>query len=138
MFPHKTTSTGFYKPIIALLTQIQISVLPQLLQSLLLPPASPLVLSGVIAMAIAVGGYHTCAIVTGDGVKCWGWNFYGQLGIGSTTQQNSPVQVPGALAGRDIHTKEQIGLECHTSKGEPVCLALLSLHHDHVHPISLT
>ncbi len=58
-------------------------------------PISP----GVSAAAIALGGEHTCVILSGgisDGeVKCWGWNREGQLGIGSTTDQTSPVDVPG-------------------------------------------
>ena len=40
-------------------------------------------------------------IVNGGGVKCWGDNNFGQLGIGSIIQQNSPVDVdlgPGVWA----------------------------------------
>jgi len=33
---------------------------------------------------IAAGGYHTCAILTGNTVKCWGYNNKGQLGTTST------------------------------------------------------
>ena len=51
---------------------------------------------GVSATAIALGGGHTCAIEAGGGVKCWGNNVIGQLGIGSTEDQTSPVAVPGA------------------------------------------
>ncbi len=53
---------------------------------------------GVSAIAIATGDYHTCAIVAGGGVKCWGLNDYGQLGIGINTNQNSPVDVAGRQA----------------------------------------
>jgi len=42
---------------------------------------------------IALGTFHTCATHTGHTLWCWGNNFQGQLGIGSTTNQDLPQQV---------------------------------------------
>jgi len=56
-------------------------------------PVSVSGLSG--ATALAGGEYHNCAIVAGGAVKCWGYNFAGQLGDGTTTLQRTPVSVVG-------------------------------------------
>ena len=36
------------------------------------------------AVAIACGGSYMCALLDGGSVKCWGYNYYGQLGVGHT------------------------------------------------------
>lgn len=64
--------------------------------------------SGVTA--IGVGGHHTCALTTVGGVKCWGWNIYGELGDGTSSNHYTPVDVMGlgssikAIAAGTFHT----------------------------------
>ena len=47
------------------------------------------------AVAVTVGGHHTCGRESAGTVECWGYNYYGQLGDGGTTDQPEPVQVLG-------------------------------------------
>ncbi len=59
------------------------------------PFAQPVSISGGPAAVTAAGGFHTCAIVSGGAVVCWGLNSSGQLGDGTTTNRTSPVAVSG-------------------------------------------
>ena len=56
--------------------------------------ATPTQVSGLSNVReISVGAYHACALLSDTSVKCWGYNTYGQLGNGSTTNAPIPVAV---------------------------------------------
>jgi len=63
--------------------------------------------------AVTARRLHSCGLTTDGAVYCWGSNNLGELGDGSTTGSNTPVQVAGSgaaplaftsLSGGDLHT----------------------------------
>jgi len=62
----------------------------------------------VRASAIASFGDHTCVIVSGGGVRCWGNNMNGQLGDGSSNNiRNTPTLVSGLTGAVAITAGEK-------------------------------
>ncbi len=56
--------------------------------------------SGVAA--VSVGGYHTCLVTASGGAKCWGNDYYGELGDGrggSGNYASYPIDVIGLASG---------------------------------------
>ena len=58
--------------------------------------------TGRTATAIAAGYFHSCAALDNGAVKCWGDNFYGQLGIGTTDDMGNNTGEMADLTGIDL------------------------------------
>ncbi len=69
----------------------------------------PIDIAGVDdATDVRVGGRQVCALRKTGRVTCWGYNMYGQIGDGTTTNRGTPVAVGGittavTLNAGDVH-----------------------------------
>ena len=66
-------------------------------------PTTPVDVTGITGATTSVaGGDHSCAVIAGGAVRCWGRNTDGQLGNGTTTSSNVPVPVTGLTGAVDV------------------------------------
>lgn len=76
------------------------------LQEKMLPELMPYsgLLAGKTVKSLSLGTYHACAIASDDNAYCWGYNFDGELGDGTTFLRTTPVAVntSGVLASKTI------------------------------------
>jgi len=56
---------------------------------------------GAGVVSVAAGSFHTCAVTSDGGVKCWGQNAYGVLGDGTRTNHPLPTSV-ASIGGEAI------------------------------------
>jgi len=60
--------------------------------------------SGATAIDLSAGWRHTCAVLQGGEVRCWGDGSLGALGDGSRTERSTPVEVEGISSATEIST----------------------------------
>lgn len=66
------------------------------------------------AVQVAVGQYHTCAVLSDGTIRCWGLNDLGQLGDGSNSSSPAPVGVRSS-AGPLLTGVKQVAVSARSS-----------------------
>ena len=75
----------------------QLGILSNGQQNLIAPPSTAIDLgTNRTAIAVSAGKQHTCAILDNGDLKCWGRDFYGQLGDGYPKGNN--LHIPSSTA----------------------------------------
>jgi alpha-tubulin suppressor-like RCC1 family protein len=62
-----------------------------------------------VVSSVSAGSLHACAVLTSGATYCWGYNAYGQLGNGSTTDSNLPQLVYDDASAAIIATDVSAG-----------------------------
>jgi alpha-tubulin suppressor-like RCC1 family protein len=58
---------------------------------------------GRTVMSVSAGSSHTCAVLDDGTARCWGYNFYGQLGYGDTSHRgNYQGEMGASLSAIDV------------------------------------
>ncbi|HMI84168.1 MAG TPA: hypothetical protein VK550_08730, partial [Polyangiaceae bacterium] len=79
--------------------------------------------TGRSAKSVVAGGFHTCALLDNDTVKCWGNNTQGELGLGDVMARGaSPTTIGDQLPPVDLGTSRVAKL---VSLGSSFSCALL-------------
>jgi alpha-tubulin suppressor-like RCC1 family protein len=93
-----------------------------LITTIMLPPRAAQASSPDLQAAIAAGDEHTCALKGGQ-VYCWGYNDYGQLGDGTTTDRTTPTLVADGAMGNSGVTAVAAGWyhTCALKGGQVYC-----------------
>jgi alpha-tubulin suppressor-like RCC1 family protein len=79
------------------------------------PDAEATLATATTALAfyqVSAGGGHTCGITADNRLYCWGYNYNGQLGDGTTTNKSRPFAVGGALQFRQVSAAISSGHTC--------------------------
>ncbi len=83
-----------------------------------LPSSKPAVDTGGVVVQVTAGATHTCVLLEGDFVRCWGSNEFGELGYGHT-EVIGDDELPSSLP-------KIVGLVTQISAGEDFTCALYS------------
>jgi alpha-tubulin suppressor-like RCC1 family protein len=83
---------------------------------------TPVAVTGLTGVAhVDVGGSsHACAVTTSGAARCWGRNFSGGLGDGSTDDSPTPVAVTGLTSIASLSASEWFTCAT-TTAGEAFC-----------------